>query len=161
MKPPTLLLDAYFLTRLQVDYAFPVGSPTVTVASVVSNFDYEVMNHRDEPRRRMLRLKVQFQETDEKEQKVGYHIECEMVGFFSFTDSTPQGKEEITIRVNGFNLLYGTLRGIMATTTAAFPGGRFNVPSVMPNEIVADIERRREEARQKPAATAGTGTASA
>lgn len=158
MKSPTLLLEEYFLVRLQVGYAFPVASPTITVASVISNFDYEVMNHTEEPRRRMLRLKVQFQEEDEKQQKIGYNIECEMVGFFSFTDATPAGKEELVIRVNGFNLLYGALRGVLTTTTAAFPGGRFNVPNVMPNEIVADIERRREEVRKK-AAAAGTPAA--
>jgi hypothetical protein len=151
---PILLLEEYFLTRLQVDYTFPGSSPTIMVAAVTSNFDYEVMTHKDEPRRRMLRLKVEFQEADDKQQKVGYRIQCEIVGFFSFTDSTPQGKEEFIIRVNGFNMLYGTLRGALATTTSVFPGGRFSVPNVMPNEIVADIEKRREEARQKAAAAA-------
>jgi hypothetical protein len=154
MKPPTLLLDQYFLTCLQVDYTFPGSSPTITVASTACDFDYEVANHRAEPRRRMLRLKVEFQELDDKQQKVGYRIRCEIVGFFSFTDSTPPGKEEIVIRVNGFNILYGTLRGALATTTAVFPGGRFSVPNVMPNEIVADIEKRHELERQKAAAAA-------
>lgn len=153
MNPPTLLLEEYFLTRLQVDYTFPGTSPTITVASVTSSFDYEVLNHRDDPRRRQLKLKVEFQEMDDKQQKVGYRIQCEIVGFFSFTDSTPKGKEEIVIRVNGFNMLYGTLRGALATTTAVFPGGRFSVPSVMPNEIVADIEKRREQERLKAIAT--------
>ncbi len=156
MNPPTLQLEDYFLTRLQADYTFPGTSPTITVASVTSNFDYEVANHRDDQRRRMLRLKVDFQEQDDKQQKVGYHIQCEIVGFFSFTDSTPPGKEEILIRVNGFNMLYGTLRGLLATTTAVFPGGRFSVPNVMPNEIVADIEKRREEAQRKAAAPAAS-----
>jgi hypothetical protein len=154
MKSPTLQLDQYFLTRLQVDHTFPASSPTIKVASVTSSLDYEVGNHRNEPRRRMLRLKVEFQESDDKQQKVGYRIQCEIVGFFSFTESTPPGKEEIVIRVNGFNLLYGTLRGVLATTTAIFPGGRFSVPNVMPNEIVADIENRREQERQKAAAAA-------
>lgn len=151
---PILLLEEYFLTRLQVDFTFPGSSPTITVAAVTCNFDYEVATHRDEPRRRMLRLKVEFQEVDDKQQKVGYRIQCEIVGFFSFTESTPQGKEEFVIRVNGINMLYGTLRGALATTTAIFPGGRFSVPNVMPNEIVADVEKRREQERQKAVAAA-------
>lgn len=151
MKSPSLSLDEYFLTRLQVEFAAPSTSPTITVASVTCNFDYTVFNHPVEPQRRMLQLKVEFQQLDDKQHKVGYHIQCEVTGFFSFTESTPKGKEEIVIRVNGFNLLYGALRGVLATTTAVFPGGRFNVPNVMPNEIVEDIERRREEARQKSA----------
>lgn len=159
MKSPTLLLEEYYLTRLQLDHNFPSSTPTITIASVNSTFDYEVMNHRDDARRRMLKLKVQFQEQDEKQQKVGYHIDCEIVGFFAFTESTPQGKEEAVLRINGFNLLYGALRGLLATTTAVFPAGRFTVPNVMPNEIVADIERRREAAKPPPAIPASTPAA--
>jgi hypothetical protein len=159
MKSPTLQLDEYFLTRLQIDHTFPASSPTITVASVNCSFDYDVANHCDEPRRRMLRLKVEFQEQDDKQQKVGYRIQCGIVGFFSLTDTTPQGKEEVILRVNGFSLLYGTLRGVLASATAVFPGGRFSVPNVMPNEVVADVEKRREEARQKAAAGLGAPSA--
>lgn len=153
MTSPILQLEEYFLTRQQVEHVFPESAPTIQVASVTCNFDYEVFDHREDTKRRMMKLKVEFQEVDQKQQKVGYHIQCEIVGFFAFTDSTPQGKEEATLRLNGFTLLYGTLRGILATTTAIFPAGRFNVPNVMPTEIVADIERRRQEAQQMAGTT--------
>ena len=149
MSSPILLLNEYFLTRLSVKYDFPDTIPNINVASVNSTFNYEVLTHHDDPKQRQLKLQIEFQELDEKQQKVGYHIECEVVGFFSFTDATPKEKEEYVIRVNGFSMLYGALRGVFATTMAVFPGGRFSIPNIMPNEIVADIEKRRAEANAK------------
>ena len=153
MKPPILQLEQFLLTRLQIDYTFPDSSPAISVDSVDCSFDYDVASHAQEPRRRMMRLRVAFQEVDEKKQNIGYTIQCDMTGFFTFTESTPKDKEEFIIRVNGFNMLYGALRGVLATTTAVFLGGRFSIPNVMPNEIVEDVERRREQASQQTTAT--------
>lgn len=149
MSSPTLLLNEYFLTRLSVNYDFPDTIPNINVASVNSTFNYEALTHRDDPRQRQLKVQMEFQELDEKQQKVGYHITCELVGFFTFTDTTPKGQEEIVLRVNGLNMLYGALRGVFATSLAVFPGGRFSIPNIMPKEIVADIERQRAEANAK------------
>jgi hypothetical protein len=159
MSSPTLLLNEYFLTRLAVDYGFPGTGPNRDVASVNSSFNYEVLTHQDDARQRQLQLQLEFQELDEKQQPIGYHIQCEMVGFFSFTETTPKGKEEVVIRVNGLNLLYGALRGVFATTMAVFPGGRFSLPNIMPNEIVADIEKQRAAANAKAKAASEAGPA--
>jgi hypothetical protein len=161
MKSPILQLDDYFLTRLQIDYTFPREGVVTQADSVTSIFDYDLGHHREEPRRRMMRLKVDFQELDQKQEKIGYTIQCEITGFFSFTDSTPKDKEELVLRVNGFALLYGALRGVLATTTAVCPGGRFSVPNVMPNEIVADIERRRQESAKNASQAASENPAAA
>lgn len=157
MTNPVLQLEEYYLTRLSMDYKFPTGVQEITVASANAQFHYDVLTHAKDPRRRQLKLHVEFQERDDKDQPVGYHIVCDIVGFFSFTDATPKGKEEILIRVNGFNMLYGALRGMLGMITGLGPGGRFSVPNVMPNEIVKDIENRRRKTAQ-PQAAATTGT---
>src|SRR6266576_3099401 len=145
MNPPVLQLEEYFLTRLHVDYTFPPGAPQVEVKQTECNFDYETGTHVTDQRLRMLRLKGLFRELDANNQAVGHRIECEILGFFSFTDTTPKGKEEVLLRVNGVSVLYGALRGILGIMSGSFPGGRFRLPNIMPQEIVADIEKRRAE----------------
>ena len=146
---PVLLLEDYFLTRLHIDWDFPATSPVIEVKETRCLFDYEVANHAKDPRRRMLKFRVAVQEIGANQQKVGHRLQCEVVGLFSFTDATPKGKEELIIRVNGINMLYGALRGLLTAATGAFPGGRFALPSIMPQEIVNDVEKRRAELRAR------------
>ena len=151
---PILQLESFFLTRLHVDWNFPNdGGTTIEIRSTQNAFDYEVGTHKEEPNRRLLRLKFHCQEYDAKENKVGHCIDCEMVGIFSFTEATPKGKEEAVVRINGINMLYGALRGILATLTGAFPGGRYSLPSIMPQEIVNDVETRRAATKKNPEET--------
>lgn len=159
MTTTTLQLEEYFLTRLQVEFTEPAEGRNDNVEATTFRFDYNVLTHREDQRRRMMRLRAEFQEVDGKKQNLGYGIQCELSGLFAFTDATPKGKEELVIRINGFNMLYGALRGILSTATAMFPGGRFLVPNVMPNEIVADIEKRHEAARAKERAKPGEAVA--
>lgn len=144
MKPSILQLEDYFLTRLEIRFDGP-AEPEIESASVNSTFHYDVMSHKEDAKRRMLAFHVEFRELDGKERNAGYHIVCSIVGMFRFTDATPEDKEDYVICVNGISILYGALRGILSTATGNFPRGRFLAPSVMPNEIVADIERKRQE----------------
>lgn len=154
---PILQLEDYYLTQLHVDWGIPSTKEPIKVESTECSFDYEVGVHTKAPQRRMLKLKVKMQEQDEKGQKVGFRIETEMTGHFSFTEATPSGKEEYVLRVNGVSMLYGTLRGILGTITGSFPGRRFSLPSIMPNEIVKQVE----EAREKRSAQKGNNSVEA
>ncbi len=155
MTTPVLQLEEFFLTKFHVDFSFPPGVTHIEVKQLQSSFNYETGTHMHEPNFRMLKFMGIFQELDDKDQHVGHRIEFEMVGFFSFTEATPKGKEEILLRINGISLLYGALRGILASTTGVFPGGRFRLPNIMPQEIVADIERRRTPELQKTKVATG------
>lgn len=152
MTQPVLLLEDYFLTRLHLDWHFPPDGPAVQVKKVRSQFDYEVAKHTTDPRRRMLKFRAAFQELDANQQHLGHRVECEVVGLFSFTEATPKDKEEFLIRVNGISMLYGALRGLLTSATGAFPSGRFAMPSIMPQDIVNEVETRHAEeaAKAKP-----------
>src|SRR5258706_16239973 len=100
-SPPVLQLEDYFITKLHVDFTFPPGVPYVEVKSLQSTFNYETGTHKDEASFRMLKFMGGFQELDEKGQRIGHRIDFELVGFFSFTQATPKGKEEILLRING------------------------------------------------------------
>ena len=151
---PTLQLDNYFLTRLQVDLALPKTDQVIEVKATDCVFDYDVAIHKERPQHRLLRFKAIFQELDGQKQKIGYHVECEMVGFFTVTEATPKGQEEAVIRLNGVSQLYGALRGILATATGMFACGRLNLPSIMPQEIVEQVEKRRAAAQARVAVAA-------
>ncbi len=142
MTLPVLLLEDYYFTRLHLDWDFPASGAVVEVKEIQSQFDYDVANHVKDPRRRMLKFRLAIQELGANQQKLGHRVECEIVGLFSFTDATPKGKEEIVIRVNGINMLYGALRGLLTAAMGAFPAGRFVLPSIMPQDIVTDVEKR-------------------
>src|SRR2546430_12199977 len=88
MNPPVLQLEEYFLTKLHVDFTFPPGVAQIEVKQMQSSFNYETGTHKETPKLRMLKLMGDFQELDPTGQPVGHHIECEILGFFSFTEST-------------------------------------------------------------------------
>jgi len=131
------------MTRLHVDWTPGPDGGSSDVAQIQYEFDYDVRNHVTDLRRRALTLRAHFQELGHGKSKVGYCVNCEITGFFQFTDATPKGNEELLLRQNGFSVLYGALRGIVALTASAFPGGRFLIPNVMPQDVVNEIESRR------------------
>ena len=70
-------------------------------------------------------------------------IDSEIVGYFSFSEEfSDEEKRQITIRINGSVILYGILRGQIATFTGSFPNGKFNLPTVNMIEIVNEIEKK-------------------
>ena len=142
MRTPPLYLDKCYLAKLHIDFVLPEGVHAAEVKMTESAFDYVIASHKEDPRRKMLRLKSMWQELDANKQKAGYTIECEIVGFFSFTEDTPKGREEAVIRMNGVSQLYGVLRGIVATATGVCVGGCFHLPSIMPQDIVEQVESR-------------------
>ena len=44
------------------------------------------------------------------------------------------------IRYNGCAILYGILRGMLATMTGTFPEGAIRMPTIMVDEIVKKVE---------------------
>ena len=90
-----------------------------------------------------MHFRATFHQIGARRQKVGYSINCEIVGLFCLTKAAPQGKEDLLFRLNGVSQLYGALRGIISTATGSFAGGLFVLPSIMPQEIVEQTEKRR------------------
>lgn len=151
MNQPVLLLERHYLQRLHVEWK-PQSSPDAPGAeSVRCDFDYDVGTHLTEKRRRMIALRVRAQQVDGTGNPAGYLIECEIVGFFQLTAAIAEGKEEMTLRLNGFSILYGILRGILSMATGVFEGGVFALPSIMPQDVVKDVESKRSAKRVQPA----------
>ncbi|MCD4709194.1 MAG: hypothetical protein K8S62_15835 [Candidatus Sabulitectum sp.] len=73
----------------------------------------------------------------------GWSIDVEIVGIFSFSKGTSISDMEGIVRVNGCTILYGLLRGHLASVTGAFPSGPYVLPTVNMLEVVKRIEESR------------------
>jgi preprotein translocase subunit SecB len=136
-----LQLEDFSLSRLHVDWHEPEGDAKVMVESFL---DYDVARHRRDKKRFRVDLRVRIA-PPVKGPKVGYEIDSEIVAIFSFPEGVAEDQMQRLVRFNGCFILYGILRGEIASFTGSFPGGKFLLPTVDMEEVVRAVEKRRAE----------------
>lgn len=141
MSEPVCHLEEFHLTRMNVAWHEPRESGNVDVSY---GFDYDVSRHVSAKHRYRLRFRVDSQSLTPE--PIGYALDCEIVGFFSFPESTPQKDVDCLIRHNGCTILYGILRGQLATITGSFPHRKLILPTVMMEDVVKEVEERKGKA---------------
>lgn len=139
-----LQLENYFLGHLRMDFHFPKDGEGRD-RNLSLSFDYDALQHSEEPLRRLLRLRVAISERDADGQKIGHDIECEINGQFLVPEELEPEKQEGLLRINGLSILYSTLRGILGNVTGSFPGERLCLPTILPPDVVASIEARKQQ----------------
>src|SRR5579872_5700442 len=132
-------LEEFNVLRLNVAYSMPPQDALMKLTQMRCNFDYDVAVHHTERHRYRLIFRTKIEEMS-GEIQVGKIVEAEMLGFFRMLPDSTVEQRETRIRVNGVSILYGLLRGIVATTTGCFPMGKMVLPSVMPQDIVNAVE---------------------
>ena len=142
---PPLVLEAYYLTRLNLGFTAPEIEDTIS--QVRSSFGYEIALHNEDDLRWQLIFRVKTQELNSDEVSVGRSVDAEIVAHFLFTKDLGVEKKNFQIRVGGVSIVYGLLRGIVSSATALFPGGPFLLPTIMPQKIVAMVEGDLKKAR--------------
>lgn len=145
---PALQLDQFYVRRLLIDWR-PPTAPTVDIEEVKCDFSYDVSQHKQEPLRYRMILRFKMEELGKQEASTGYVIEAETVGLFSVASDFDAPKRPILVRVNGLNMLYGSLRGVLAGITGPFPGGTITLPSIKPQAVVEEVERRKNAEAEK------------
>ena len=145
-----LQLEDYFLTRLKVDFNFP-NDAEVRVEHFSLDFDYDVLTHQDDPLRRMLTLRVGIGQLAKDGSKVAHQIECEINGQFRIPEEMENDQREGMLRVNGVSILYSTLRGIIGNLSGSFPEGRLCLPTILPQDVVKNIEESNANAEKDTA----------
>jgi preprotein translocase subunit SecB len=146
-------LNDFFLTRFHLDWR-PPSKKTVEVNLLNSGFDYDVAIHAKNDKAFKLDLRLSISEVGKQRAEVGYLIEAQIVGLFSFESDVDRQTCEKLVRVNGVSILYSTFRGVLAGMTGLFPGGKLSLPSIMPMHVVQQVEERR--LAQKQALTASS-----
>ena len=144
MSALKLQLEEFFLTRLNLVWHSP-PKPQEVVSEF--GFGYNVARHKTEPRRFRLTFTM-ISKPREKEPPAGYEMESQIVGLFSFVEGVPENEMQQLIRINGCTILYGILRGQIAAATGSFVGGKFNLPTVMMDEVVQSIEADKKTVRE-------------
>lgn len=138
MSDPVCHLEEFFMTRVNVAWHDPREATTVEVGNM---FDYDVF--RSGKRKNMFRLVFRFGQSSLTPVPVGYELDCEIVGYFSFPEDTPEESMQMLIRYNGCTILYGILRGQIAGITGSFPHDKLVLPTVMMENVVREIETRK------------------
>jgi len=138
MSEPVCQLDDFHFTRLAVQWH---ASKEPGKFAVNYSFDYNIGQHNTEKNRYRLAFRVGAK--SDAPEPVGYHLDTEIVGFFRFPDGTDQKKMDFLIRMNGCSVLYGILRGQVASLTGSFPQKKLVLPTLMMKEIVEGVEHQK------------------
>lgn len=142
-------LEDYYVTRLRVDWVEPPSAHEKVEGKI--NVDYQVQRHESDSLRYRLELKVSVKPAS-RDQKVGWAVDAHIHGLFVFPDGLNEETMHNAIRVNGGIILFGILRGQIATVTGTFPPGKFVLPTVPMQSIVALKEKSRQrKSRRLPA----------
>jgi len=152
MIEPVVQLDDFGLTDLQVHWHAPVGDRE----EITSKFDvgYTVRRLSTDPTKYRLQLTVKDHRSSGKGNRLA-NVEATIVGFFSFHAGSDEMQREKRIRVNGLTMLYGALRGALATISGIFPPDfRYVLPTVNMLEVIKTVEEAR--ARKAPRPVKGT-----
>lgn len=132
-------LEDFHITALSVQWHDPRTSGNVPVSY---QFSYDVGQHQTDKLR--YRLKFRVSVGSETPEPVGYSLASEIVGFFRFPEGVEQSKIDYLVRVNGCTILYGILRGQVATLTGCYPQKKLVLETIMMRDVVDSIEKEKQ-----------------
>lgn len=144
---PNFQLEEFFVTRLHLDHRDIKGSEKGKPMQLGYGFDYTVGQHKNEEHRYRMAFRVLAEEFAENEQPAGLKLDCEIVGFLALNPALDKAEREKLVRLNGVSILYGILRGIVATMTGTFPNGKLNLPAALPADVVNQVEEQKRSSR--------------
>ncbi len=143
---PVVNLDSFVMLRSNIEM-FPPDDEALRSAvdnkvqlKYNSSISYSVGNNQNNEYNYKLTLGVKV-----IPDTFGWNIDVEIAGIFSFPDGSSSSDMEGIIRVNGCTILYGLLRGHLASVTGAFPSGPYVLPTVNMLEVVKRIEESRKK----------------
>ena len=144
MSESVCQLEDFHLTAISVQWYDPKTSGHVPVNY---QFSYDVGQHQTDKQRYRLTFRVLV--GSDTPEPVGYSLASEIVGFFRFPEGTEQSKIDYLVRVNGCTILYGILRGQVATLTGCYPQKKLVLRTFMMRDVVEGIEKDRQAEAKK------------
>jgi hypothetical protein len=149
---PNCQLEEFFVTRLHLDHREMKGLEKQKPKQLAYGFHYTVGQHKDEAHRYRMAFRVVAEEFADNEQPAGLKLESEIVGYLAINPQLDKSEREKLVRLNGVSILYGILRGIVATTSGTFPNGKLTLPAALPADIVNHVEGEKRKASKEPSA---------
>jgi len=142
-------LDDFTITRLHVDWH---DNAVISADAYELGIEYDVGRNPENRHQFLLKFRVNYgTERGRGKRRKGYEVEAEIHGLFTFPDDTPEDEMQTLIRINGGTILYGILRGEIASFTGSFPAGKLILPTVYMHEIVSQVEAERLQTQQNSA----------
>ena len=144
MMEPVVKLDSFSILRSCIEMLSPTAEALQKAEDSIiqmkhnSSISYSVGKNMDNEYNYKLTLCVKVIPED-----FGWKIDMEIAGIFTFPEGISAGDREGMIRVNGCTILYGILRGHLASVTGAFPSGPYVLPTVNMFEVVKRIEESK------------------
>lgn len=139
----TLQLEDFALTSLRIDWALPPMGEMDPTGTTELGFDYKVATHHSDPWKYRMTFQAAIDEKTGNGEPQGYRIRAEIIGYFRLDPEVPEAKRDAQVLINGVSQLYSTLRGVIATATGSFAGDKFVMPSIMPQDLVRQVEENR------------------
>lgn len=143
---PNCQLEEFFVTTLHLDHREFKGQESSKPAQLGYGFDYTLGGHNEQDHRYRMAFRVEAEEFAENEQPIGMKLAAEVVGYLALNPALSKADREKLVRENGVSILYGILRGIVATMSGAFPNGKLLLPTTLPADIVSQVEEQKKEA---------------
>jgi hypothetical protein len=151
LGPPTCQLEEYFITRLHMDFIPSEEEPEQPpVSQVATQADYDMALHNADPTRYRMHFRLSIHPINEPQP--GEHrllLDAEVIGFLKINERVAPDHRDSSARLNGVNLLYGVLRGVLGTVTGLSPAGKRSIASINPWAVVEVVERRKAAALAK------------
>lgn len=140
-----LKLDDFIIKKLHVDWFSKEESPHLPKENPYIDFD--ISRNIDNKRQYSVRLMVSsYAESSDKSKIL---ISVDIIGFFTFYEDATEEEMNNTISLNGLIILYGLIRGQLASSTGAFPCGKYLLPSVYMEEIIPKVIERKKKKPKK------------
>ncbi|MDA3891017.1 MAG: hypothetical protein PF517_05060 [Salinivirgaceae bacterium] len=138
-----LILDNFALLNHSYNFLAPpknkVNIPELTNSYLI-DIDFALTQLADN----IFQLFTKISVNSIEKPKPGYKLFIEGVCIFSFDESEPLTGEEKSHLLNyyGLNICINSLRNILATTTANGPLGKYTLPAIDVNKLLADKQAR-------------------
>jgi len=148
MKTSLCQLNSYDFTKLSIRW---VPSPTdevIDIENIATGFTYDVWKNSQNELVYMMRFGANFSEETADDQRLGYQVSAEIFAELILSEEVPEDKRGLYIRQNGVSILLGIIRTQIAMNTGSFVGGKFVVPTLMPQDIVSEVEAAKKRARK-------------
>ena len=135
----------YFVDELSLEANCDHVSDEAVTGTV--DIDFDIRRNGENPLDFMVSLNVGINSTDEAFRNNAYRMAVKVTGFFTFDEGTDEETMNRMIAPSGLAILYGAIRGMVATVTGTARHGKYILPSVNMMEVIKAKSRREVPTR--------------
>lgn len=134
MQPLELLNFA--ISSLHVDFVESPKAKAPRGEQIGMNFEIHFGQHATTKRQYRVEIQSSISEVTPGIGPLGFQVKATIVGIVKVRDDVPDGDVLGLVQVGSVNVLYGTLRGVIACATGVFPTGPLILRSLTPADII-------------------------